>query len=537
MRTTPPIYKYAGTIAGFGLAALLIGFILLLAVESLRLASWIILALGVLLLITAAIIDFRAVKGAVTGRRGRFSTGNTVMVFVFIGIIVLVNAISFQYNKRYDITELAQFTLTSQTKDMLAEMSTPVEAIFFSPPQDVWGLGLPTLVTNLLSEYQNYTDLLTVTEIDPDEQPETARKYGIGVNSYQSVVFESEIGRRIVTPEDMLIFSGGQPAGIEMENPFTSAILEVTGIVQKKVYFLAGHGEESIEPTGQYYFAAKALQDVLYKVETLDLMAVGEIPVDCTVLVIAAPQNPLSVPEYNMIRDYLDNRGWLIILINPGTTDDMKEFISEYWINIEEGTVIDQSAYFSTPNIPIIPRTQNAFDTLYGIAETYYPGAVSLDSVEEPPDEVMMLPLFYTSLTSWVEVEFDPTTEPVFNRETEKLGNRLLGVLVAILPPEEELNEDGTIPEGTKFTKIIVIGDSDFASNQHVYNADNIYQFLYMFEYITAGEELIKIERKVLPYRSLVITEEEETFIRVSSIGLLPLLVLVAGTIIWWRRR
>ncbi len=537
MRTTPPIYKYAGTIAGFGLASLLIGFIILLAVESLRLASWIILALGVLLLITAAIIDFTRVKGAVTGRRGRFSTGNTVMVFVFIGIIVLVNAISFQYNKRYDITELAQFTLTSQTKEALAEMTIPVEAIFFSTPQDVWGLGLPTLVTNLLSEYQNYTDLLTVTEIDPDEQPETARKYGIGINSYQSIVFESEIGRRIVSPEDMLIFSGGQPVGIEMENPFTAAILEVTGVVQKKVYFLSGHGEESVDPTGQYAYAAQALKDILYKVETLDLMATGEIPSDCTVLVIAAPQNPLSVPEYDMIRDYLDKRGWLIILINPGTLNDMKEFIGEYWINIEEGTVIDQSAYYSTPNIPIIPRTQNTFDNIFGIAETYYPGAVSIIPVEEPPDEVMIAPLFYTSLASWVEAEYDPTTEPKFNKETEKLGSRALGVWVAIQPPEEELNEDGTIPEGVKFTQIMLIGDSDFASNQHVYNADNIYQFLYLFEYLTAGEELVKIERKVLPYRSLVITEEEGTFIRVSSIGLLPLLVLVAGTVIWWRRR
>ena len=321
MRTTPPIYKYAGTIAGFGLASLLIGFILLLAVESLRLASWMILALGVLLLITAAIIDFRSVKGAVTGRRGRFSTGNTVMVFVFIGIIVLVNAISFQYNKRYDITELAQFTLTSQTKDVLAEMSEPDESICFFPPQDVYGLGLPTYAQTLLSEYQVYTDLLTVTIIDPDEQPETTRKYGI--SEYQSIVFESKFGRRIVTPEDMVITSGGQLAGIEMENPFTSAILEVTGIVQKKAYFLTGHGEESIATTGNYAYAAQALKDILYKVESLDLMATGEIPDDCTVLVIAAPQNPLGIPEYNIIRNYIENKGWLIILINPETIEDM----------------------------------------------------------------------------------------------------------------------------------------------------------------------------------------------------------------------
>ena len=533
MRTTTPIYKYAGTIAGFGLASLLIGFILLLAVESLRLASWMILALGVLLLITAAIIDFRTVKGAVTGRRGRFSTGSTVMVFVFIGIIVLVNAISFQYNKRYDITELAQFTLTSQTKEVLAEMIEPVEAICFFTPEDVLGLGLPTYAQNLLSEYKNYTDLLTVTVIDPDEQPETTRKYGIA--EYKSIVFESEIGRRIVTPEDMVIVSGGQLAGIEMENPFTAAILEVTGVVQKKAYFLTGHDEESILPTGQYAYAAQALKDILYKVETLDLMATGEIPSDCTVLVIAAPQNPINMLEYDLIRDYLDNRGWLIILINPGTNQDMKEFLGEYWLEIEEGTVIDQ--YSSTPNTPIIPRTQNAFDTLFGISDTYYPGAVSITPVEEPPDDIIIAPLLYTSLASWVEADYDPTTEPEFNEETEKLGNRIIGVWVAIQPPEEELNEDGTIPEGTDFAQIIVLGDSDFASNQNFYNADNLYEFLYMFEYITAGEELVKIERKVLPYRSLVLTENEETFIRVSSIGLLPLLVLVAGTIIWWRRR
>ena len=199
--------------------------------------------------------------------------------------------------------------------------------------------------------------------------------------------------------------------------------------------------------------------------------------------------------------------------------------------------MIDQSAYYSTPNIPIIPRSQNTFDRLFGIAETYYPGAVSIIPVEDPPDEIMMSPLLYTSLASWGESDFDPTIEPEFNEETDTLGNRALGIWVAIQPPEEELNEDGTLPEGVKFTQIMVVGDSDFASNQHIYNADNIYQFLYMFEYITAGEELIKIERKVLPYRSLVITEEQETFIRISSIGLLPLLVLVAGTIIWWRRR
>ncbi len=534
MRTTPPIYKYSGLIAGFGLASLLIGFIILLASKSLQLAAWIILALGVLLLITAIVIDFRRVKGAVTGRRGRFSTGNTVMVFVFIGIIVLVNAISIQYNKRFDITELSQFTLTSQTKDVLSEMTIPVEAICFFTPEDIFGLGLPAYAQNLLSEYQNYTDLLTVKVVDPDEHPDEAREYGINqYTQYQTIVFESELGRRMVTPQDMIISSGNQIAGIEMENPFTSAILEVTGKVQKKVYFLTGHGEESIAPTGKYAYAAQALKDNLYKVETLDLMASEQIPDDCTVLVIAAPQSSLNALEYKIIREYLENDGWLILLINPGSTDDIKEFISEWWMDVEEGTIIDSSAYYSTPDNPIVPRTQNVL----GLSETYYPGAVAITPRENYPDDILLLPLFYTSAASWVEKNFDSSEEPEFNESIEKLGSRAIGVLMIIQPPEEDRNEDGSIKEGVKYAQMIVVGDSDFASNQHFYNAYNGYQFLYMFEYLTAGEQIITIERKVLPYRSLVLTPEEETFIRVTSVGLLPLLVLVAGGVIWWRRR
>src|SRR4030042_4409718 len=140
MRTTPPIYKYSGLIAGLGLLALLIGLIIMVVMPGVRIAAWMTLALGVVLLASARVIDFRKVSGAVTGKRGRFSTGTTVMVFIFIGITLLVNAISISNFKRFDITELSQFTLTSQTKDVLAEMKTPVEAICFFIPNDPYGI-------------------------------------------------------------------------------------------------------------------------------------------------------------------------------------------------------------------------------------------------------------------------------------------------------------------------------------------------------------------------------------------------------------
>ena len=82
-----------------------------------------------------------------------------------------------------------------------------------------------------------------------------------------------------------------------------------------------------------------------------------------------------------------------------------------------------------------------------------------------------------------------------------------------------------------------IFGDSDFASNRHFSNTGNGDLFLNAINWITAGTELIRIERKVVPFRRLVAGPETINFIRISSIGLQPLIVLIAGIVIWWRRR
>ena len=71
-------------------------------------------------------------SGALASRRGKFGIGTTVKVSLFAGIVVLANAISVGAYHRFDFTGLAQFTLTSQTKDVLADLKEPVEV----PPVD-----------------------------------------------------------------------------------------------------------------------------------------------------------------------------------------------------------------------------------------------------------------------------------------------------------------------------------------------------------------------------------------------------------------
>ena len=183
-----------------------------------------------------------------------------------------------------------------------------------------------------------------------------------------------------------------------------------------------------------------------------------------------------------------------------------------------------------------------------GLSTTYFPGATppmphpQFEPVTVTDEEtgmsqqiwmseesvIQMVWLLWTSDESWLDYDFDPTKEPEFNEEVDIQGPLPLSFLIFAPPPDEA---EGQGPH------LIVIGDSDFASNKHFVNGDNGTLFLSSVNWLAAGEELISIDRKVVPFRRLIIGPEAETFIKFSSMGLLPLLILVIGSIIWWRRR
>ena len=109
-------------LALLGLACLFMGWLLGFILPGARIFAWAILALGAVLVAVAVAIDRRRVGGALASRRGRLGVGATVRVSLFAGIMVLANAISMASYHRFDLTGLAQFTLTSQTKDVLASV-------------------------------------------------------------------------------------------------------------------------------------------------------------------------------------------------------------------------------------------------------------------------------------------------------------------------------------------------------------------------------------------------------------------------------
>jgi ABC-type uncharacterized transport system involved in gliding motility auxiliary subunit len=502
-----------------GLVSMIVGLLMSLILPDITLIALGLIAFGIILVASAAIIDFRRVKGAVTSRRGKFGTSTTIMLSIVAGIIVLVNAISVNVNNRFDFTALSQFTITSQTKDVLSKLDIPVTAkCFFVPSQDEYGIS--TYAYSLLTEYRNYTNELQIKIIDPDQHPEEARAYNI--SEYQTVVFETDLGKYSVSPTEILT---------QAENAFTNAILEVTGIEQKKVYFLTGHGEAS--HTDILSTAANALKINLLKVMTIDLQFTPEIPDDCALLIVAGPTKPMTDAEQQIIADYLKNNRTALFLTNPNAPDDIKQLLTPWGVDIQTGTIIDPSSY-STPNIdsPTITRSRSALSVI--TSSVYFPGATAIKSQENPPDILEIMPLVWTTSNSWLDNNFDPTVTPNYEAGTDEKGSFAIGVLIY---PSQVTDSQGNVTSINKAPYIAVFGDSDFISNSHFYNGNNSDLFLTIVNVLTSGTDIMSIDHKVFTTRRLILSPEAATFLNISSVALLPAIMLVVGIFIWWRRR
>jgi ABC-type uncharacterized transport system involved in gliding motility auxiliary subunit len=102
-----------------------------------------------------------------------------------------------------------------------------------------------------------------------------------------------------------------------------------------------------------------------------------------------------------------------------------------------------------------------------------------------------------------------------------------------------ETVEEEAKPAGPprKLARIVVIGDSDFATNSFYHILGNGALFLNTVNFLAARENLIGLEPRTfdLPYVSMTNTQMKATFI--LSIILIPLLMAAIGVAVWWRRR
>jgi ABC-type uncharacterized transport system involved in gliding motility auxiliary subunit len=510
--------------------ALLLGILALLAALAVYLITGefgmpprILLVAGVLLVGIYVAIEPAEAAGAVTSR-GAIGSGNTVLVAVaFLAILGLVNFLSIRHSQRWDVTANRSFSLSDQTQKVLDNLPAPVAVTAFVAPGDKSAEDVQSLLRN----YEVSSDgRFTWQEINPDESPGVARQYGI--RQYNTLVFEMADKRQDVT-------------GLT-ESDFTGALIKLAATTQPKVYFLTGHGERGLDTAtpDSYSQMKRALQGDNYQVESLNLLTAGSVPDDASVVVLANPQNPLFPQEVQALNDYLDRAGHLYLLVDPRSASGLDDLVQRWGISFSQGLVVDRAS--SLPGDPTVPVVSKY--TFHPITKDLMRDGVPVVMVEATsinvPDArttgVTVTKLAETSGDrSYVKAAGSTGADYVEGQDTR--GPVVLAVAVEADTPNPPADSDVPPAQRPK-TRAVIVGDSDFPTNNvlslPVGNRD---LFMNAVNWLSGSEELASIRPKPPEQRQLFLSTVQRNTIFFSTVIFVPLLILAAGTLVWWGRR
>ena len=493
-------------LAIIGLFSIATGFVLNMVVTELKAYALILIGIGVILIIAAVVIDYQRIKKAVGTRRGKLGISLSVRIISICAIVILANAISYNTFKRYDLTGVSQFTLTSQTKEMLNEIDEPVRVVgFFSSNTSATVISY---AQSLLEEYQVYSDQVSVTFVDPDLNPDIVRTYNLeSAETYYGVlvVRGTEGEKRIYGPQ------------IEeaAEYAITSAVMEVSGNKQKTVYFTYGHNERISDEV------ISALQDSLFAVNEVDITAEGAVPENTDLLIISAPESDFTADEITAVNAFLSDGGRALVMINPGYDGGLSGLLSEWSIRIGDGIIVDPES-FVVPrmNVLLVDGDRNIFS----LDKLFFPDAAAIIPMDNAPEGRMLIPMAWSSSGGWLDTDESKAEAFTYNEETDLEGTYAIGML-----EYDETDETGR--------RLAVIGDSDFVSSSNFLNGDNANFLILTISWLTEGKEVVDLERNVMPYRRLIINSEQARFMMITSIGLIPVLLIICAIYVWWRKR
>jgi ABC-type uncharacterized transport system involved in gliding motility auxiliary subunit len=470
------------------------------------------------------ILDPDRARAAFTGRQARYGSNAIILGVAFIGILVAINYLVYMNPIRWDFTETEKFTLAPETIETIDRLPGKVS---------IFGFYTPEYSTDqadaLLDQYKLHSDgKIEYRFINPREDPLTAERYNV-----------TQAGTIVLVLDDHQ-----EQVNLVDELEITGALVRLISPGEIKVYFLTGHGEYDPDGMGEvsYSRVKSTLEAKNYTVEKLNLISGGKIPQDAEVLIIAGPRIPLSQEEVDLLSAYLEMGGSMIVMEEPlpmtdygDSPDPLAEYLSTQWgITLGKDMLVD-------PNSSLSPYWP--FNGLYGdhiitkgmqTLTTMYPTARSV-TPDSSVTSARLQDLVLTARESWAESDLQTLIESAGSEDPPPIqpdeGEDLLGPVTLAV----------TLEDFEKQTRLVVFGDSDFASDEAFYfTPGNLNIIMNSVDWVSEQETLIDLTPKEDIPRILIPLEKISlNFIFLASVILLPGLILVAGIVVWvqrWRR-
>jgi ABC-type uncharacterized transport system involved in gliding motility auxiliary subunit len=488
---------------------------------------------GLVCVLVYTLSQWREIGSVFSRRQARYGTLAATSVLVVLGILVAINYIGARQNKRWDLTATKQFSLSDQSRNVLTKLDAPLQVLVFSQEPEF------PRYKDRMKEYEYVTKNVTTEYIDPDKKPTIAKQNQI--QQYGTLVFNYKGRTERVTSDN--------------EQDITNGIIKVVSGQQRKLYFTQGHGEKdttSAERDG-YNAIAAALGRENYTVEKVAIAQQGSVPDDAAMVVVAGPRIDFFPPEIDALKKYLDKAGKLLLEIDPPDKADSPPLTNlialahDWGVDLGSNVVVDVSGMGrmlgTDASVPIVANYPSHAITQRFSLLTAFPLAREAAPVSGGVNGHVAQPFMETSPRSWAEADLKSllATGQVALDEAKGdkkgpvvIGSAVSAAVAAATPPTPPApGDDAPKPE----TRVVVVGDSDFAANGGLGIQGNRDLFMNTVGWLSQQENLISIRPKEADDRRITLTSTQQSNITWLSLLIIPGFVFGTGVLTWWRRR
>ncbi len=440
-------------------------------------------------------------------RRLQLLVHHGLFVVLVIAATALLAYLAREYRVEHDLTRSHRNTVSAATLDVLKQLDGPVNVTAYAMARDARGEQLHRRIEEFMLPYQRAKPDITLTLVDPREQPKAAAEAGVR-GPVELVV---EFKRRT---ERLAEFN---------EQSFANVLMRLARGSERLVMWLDGHGERKLNGPANHDLGefGRLLESKGFRLSSLNLALAQEVPANAAALVIASPQVDLLPAEIQKIRSYLKGGGNLLWLIDPEPLRGLAPVAEMLGLVLTPGTVTDPDA-----------ARLNASPTL-AVAAVYGRHAVT--------EGFNLITVFPQARQIGVIENDEWRTRQLV--EVAPRGCIKSGKLEGNCDPKRDIPGPITIAAsfermvGDRQQRAVVVGNGSFLSNTFIGNGGNRALGVNIVNWLAGDDNLITIQPRSAADNSIDIDQPALYLIAFSFLIVLPLAFMITGAVIWWRRR
>ncbi len=456
----------------------------------------------------------------------------SIVIACYIGLNTLVDKINVE---DLDLTEKKLYSLSEETKTKVSNLNNEIEI-------DLINMGSQTNLKDYAKKYSALNKNIKIEEIDDlTSRLDVKTKYNLS-DTDSLMVVKSGNKEKKLTSSDFYTYDYSTYKQIDTtEEAITNAIVSVTLEKEPKIYIYSG--KTYYDSTQVLSTIVTKLKDESNQVDYLDILSKGEVPSDCDCLVITTLKSDFTELERDKIIEYISRGGRLMVLTSQNIlnvdTPNFDAVLSQYGINIDYGAIFEQDSTKMLQNAPemVITDVSASFMNDIDMAMKMClldPGKITFAD----EDKLTELGVEYeeiakTSKKSYVRKDFNLTSYERTSSDSEE-GESIVGAKVT-----------KTLSDNVK-SEVIIYSNELFATDMQIPVSSQYYMYaldlynnkdvmLNSISYLTNREDTITI-RKTDETESYTVNENENNII-MCIIFITPVVIIIAGIIVWQVRR